>query len=50
MKVEVPFAKLILALLGITAATSAIDARIQKKKKKKIVLVVFQTMLHKQQL
>ena len=32
MKVAVPFTKLILALLGITAATSAIDARIQKKK------------------
>ena len=31
MKVAVPFAKNILALLGITAAASAIDAGIQKK-------------------
>ena len=31
MKVAVPLAKTILALLGITAAASAIDARIQKK-------------------
>ena len=31
MKVAVPFAKYILAPLGITAAVSAIDARIQKK-------------------
>ena len=33
MKVAVPLAKNILALLGITAAASAIDAGIQKKKK-----------------
>ena len=31
MKVAVPFAKNILAPLGITAAASAIDARIKKK-------------------
>ena len=31
MKVAVPLAKNILALLGITAAASAIDAEIQKK-------------------
>ena len=31
MKVEVPFAKNILAPLGITAAASAIDAGTQKK-------------------
>ena len=31
MKVAVPFAKYILAPLRITAAVSAIDARIQKK-------------------
>ena len=31
MKVAVPFAKTILALLGITAAASAIDVEIQKK-------------------
>ena len=31
MKVVVPLAKIILAPLGITAATSAIDAGIQKK-------------------
>ena len=35
MKVAVPLAKNILAPLGITAAASAIDAGIQKKKKKK---------------
>ena len=33
MKVAVPLAKNILALLGITAAASALDAGIQKKKK-----------------
>ena len=32
MKVAVPLAKNILASLGLTAATSAIDAEIQKKK------------------
>ena len=31
MKVAVPLAKNILAPLGITAAASAIDARVQKK-------------------
>ena len=31
MKVAVPFVKNILAILGITAAASAIDAGIQKK-------------------
>ena len=30
MKVAIPFAKNVLALLGITAAASAIDAGIQK--------------------
>ena len=35
MKVAVRLAKNILAPLGITAAASAIDAGIQKKKKKK---------------
>ena len=35
MKVAVPLAKNILAPLGITAAASAIDAGIQKKKTKK---------------
>ena len=34
MKLAVPISKNILALLGITAAASAIDAGIQKKKKK----------------
>ena len=33
MKIAVPLAKNVLAPLGITAAASAIDARIQKKKK-----------------
>ena len=33
MKVAIPLAKNILAPLGITAAASAIDAGIQKKKK-----------------
>ena len=35
MKAAIPLAKNISAPLGITAAASAIDARIQKKKKKK---------------
>ena len=34
MKVAVPLAKSVLAPLGITAAASAIDARIQKNPKK----------------
>ena len=33
MKVIIPLAKYVLAPIGITAATSAIDAGIQKKKK-----------------
>ena len=33
MKIAIPLAKNVLAPLGITAATSAIDAGIQKKKK-----------------
>ena len=33
MKIAVPFAKNVLALLGITAAASTLDAGIQKKKK-----------------
>ena len=32
IKVAIPLAENVLALLGITAATSAIDAGIQKKK------------------
>ena len=35
MKVAIPLAKNVLAPLGVTAAASAIDAGIQKKKKKK---------------
>ena len=38
MKVAIPFAKNALAPLGITVAASAIDAGIQKKKKKNMVL------------
>ena len=38
MKVAIPLAKNVLTPLGITAAASAIDAGIQKKKKKKMVL------------
>ena len=34
VKVAIPLAKNVLAALGITAAASAIDAGIQKKKKK----------------
>ena len=33
MKVAIPLAKNVLAPLGITAVVSAVDARIQKKKK-----------------
>ena len=36
MKIATPLAKSILTPLGITAAASAIDAGVQKKKKKKI--------------
>ena len=39
MKVAVPWAENILAPLGITAAASAIDAGIQKKKKKKYMVL-----------
>ena len=35
MKAAIPLARNVLALLGIIAAASAIDARITKKKKKK---------------
>ena len=38
MKLVIPLAKNALAPLGITAAASAIDAEIQKKKKKYMVL------------
>ena len=38
MKVAILLAKNVLALLEITAAASAIDAAIQKKKKKNMVL------------
>ena len=37
MKVAIPLAKNVLALLGITAAASAIDAGIQKKKKNMVL-------------
>ena len=39
MKVAIPLAKNILTPLGITAAASAIDAGIQKKKKKKNIWI-----------
>ena len=35
MKVAIPLAKNVLAPLGITAVSSALDAGIQKKKRKK---------------
>ena len=38
MKVAIPVAKYVLAPLGITAAASATDAEVQKKKKKYMVL------------
>ena len=38
MKVGIPLAKNVLTPLGITAAASAIDARIKKKTKKNMVL------------
>ena len=38
MKVAMPLAKNVLAPLGITTAASAINAGIQKKKKKYMVL------------
>ena len=44
MKVAVPLAKNVLAPLGITAAVSAIDAGIQKKKKKKKYMVLEQQL------
>ena len=43
-----PLAKNVLAPLGITAAASAFDAGIQKKKN--MVLVVLRPLLRKQQL
>ena len=39
MEVAIPLAKNVLAPLGTTAATSAIDAGIQKKKKKKYMVL-----------
>ena len=39
MKVAIPLAKDVLAPLGITAATSAIDAGFQKKEKKKFMVL-----------
>ena len=44
MKAAVPWAKNILAALGITPAASAIDAGIQKKKKKKKYMVLEQRL------
>ena len=40
MKVAIPLAKNVLAPLGITAAASAMNAGIQKKKKKYMVLEI----------
>ena len=40
MKIAIPLAKNVLAPLGITAAASTIDAGIQKKKKKNMVLEI----------
>ena len=40
MKIAIPLAKNVLAPLGITAAASAIDAGIQKKIKKYMVLEI----------
>ena len=42
MKVAIPLAKNVLAPLGITAAASAIDTGIQKKKKKEENMVLEQ--------
>ena len=39
MKVAIPSAKNVLAPVGITAAASAIDAGIQKKKKRKYMVL-----------
>ena len=50
MKVAIHLAKNVLAPLGITAVASAIDAGIQKKKKKYMDLVVLRPLLRKQQL
>ena len=44
IKAAVPWAKNILAALGITPAASAIDAGIQKKKKKKKYMVLEQRL------
>ena len=41
MKIAVPFAKNVLALLGITAAASTLDAGIQKKKKYMVLEMQF---------
>ena len=51
LKTGLPLLKSVLkplGLLGLTAASSAIDAGVQKKKY--LVLVLFQTLLRKQQL
>ena len=45
MKVAIPLAKIVLAPLGIAAAASAIDARIQKKQKKQKKNVVLEQQL-----
>ena len=39
MKIAIPLAKIVLASLGITATASAIDAGIQKKKKKRYIVM-----------
>ena len=44
MKVIIPLAKNVLAPIGITAATSAIDAGIQKNKKQKKHMVLEQKL------
>ena len=45
MKVAIPLAKIVLAPLGIAAAASAIDTRIQKKQKKQKKNVVLEQQL-----
>ena len=45
MKAAIPLARNVLALLGIIAAASAIDARITKKKKKKKKYMVLEQQL-----
>ena len=44
MKAAIPLARNVLALLGIIAAASAIDARITKKKQKKKYMVLEQQL------